>query len=308
VDYQASRVTQAQKTYYLKTHGGSPVLLDNPQDAIFDSTSGNMIFTMGHEGVLVRQANGAYQLVQVGPYGKVQTTQLDVLLTVLSGELGLAACFGGLVVVMLGLYEERSLLKKLVSVIAVLVWLFAVFFVPPALSAGSYAAMLSSISILVAGLLILPLTLDGFFLVGILAPDSLLKLGLLVIEGVLLFFMPYFLWGLNLLPDYRLATLVAVILGGGFILIQYRALMFGTSPLRPEVSSQVEPTRLKRAGWLLLGGAALVVGGIALVVFGINIGFAVLLIGFLLMLGGAWVRRQVWMAAKQAEPEQEQLD
>jgi len=305
VEYQISPVTQAQKAYYFKTHTGNPVLMDSPQDGIFDSASGNLIFAMGHEGVLVRHADGLYKLVQVGPYGKVKTSQLNVLMTVLSGELGLAACFGGLVVVVLGLYEERSLLKKMVSVMAVVFWLFPVFFVPPALSAGSYAAMLSSISILVAGLLIFPLALDGFFMVGILAPDSLLKLGLLVIAGMCLFFLPYLLWGLNLLPDYRLATLVAVILGGGFLLIQYRALMMGTLNLKPEVSLQIEPARVKRAGWLFFVGAFLTIGGIGLVVFGLNIGFAGVLIGLILMVSGAWTRRQVWVAAKKGEPEQE---
>ena len=305
VEYQISPVTQAQKAYYFKTHTGNPVLEDSPQDGIFDSASGNLIFAMGHEGVLVRQADGTYNLVQVGPYGRVKTTQLDVLMTVLSGELGLAVCFGGLVVVVLGLYEERSLLKKLVSVMAVVIWLFPVFFVPPALSAGSYAAMLSSISILVAGLLIFPLALDGFFMVGILAPDSLLRLGLLVIAGMCLFFLPYLLWGLNLLPDYRLATFIAVILGGGFLLIQYRALMSGTLNLKPEISSQIEPARVKRAGWLFFVGAFLAIGGIGLVVFGLTIGFAGVLIGLILMVSGAWIRRQVWVAAKKGEPEQD---
>jgi hypothetical protein len=186
---------------------------------------------------------------------------------------------------------------------AVVIWLFPVFFVPPALSAGSYAAMLSSISILVAGLLIFPLALDGFFMVGILKPDSLLRLGLLVIAGMCLFFLPYLLWGLNLLPDYRLATLVAVILGGGFLLIQYRALMSGTLNLKPEISSQIEPARVKRAGWLFFAGAILAIGGIGLVVFGLTIGFAGVFIGLILMVSGAWIRRKVWLAAKKREPE-----
>jgi hypothetical protein len=307
VEYQISPVTQAQKAYYFKTHTGNPVLVDSPQDGIFDAASGNVIFTMGHEGVLVRQADGTYQLVQVGPYGKVRTTQLDVLMTILSGELGLAACFGGLVVVVLGLYEEHSLLKKLVSVMAVVVWLFPVFFVPPALTAGTYVAMLSSISILVAGLLIFPLVLDEFFMVGILAPDSLLRLSLLVVAGICLFFLPYLLWGLNLLPDYRVATLVAIILGGGFILLQYRDLMSGSLNLKPEVSSQIEPRRVKRAGWLFLVGAFLAMGGIGLVVFGLNVGFAIVLFGLILMVSGAWIRRRVWVAAKKGEPEQEGL-
>jgi len=308
VEYPIKPVSQAQKAYYFKTHSGNPVLIDSPQDGIFDPVSGNVIFSMGHEGVLVRQAQGTYKQAQVGPYGKVNTTQIDVLMTVLSGEFGLAACFGGLVVVVLGLYEERSLLKKLVSILAVVVWLFPVFFVPPALSAGSYIAMLSSISILVAGLLILPLVLDGFIMVSILAPDSLLKLGLLVIVGMLLFSLPYLLWGFNLLPDYRLATLAAIILGGGFLLIQYRALMTGASSVKPEVSSQIEPLRLKRSGWLFLLGAILAVGGIGMTSFGLNFGFAVVVLGLVLMLGGAWVRRRVWIAARKDEAEQESSD
>jgi hypothetical protein len=122
---------------------------------------------------------------------------------------------------------------------------------------------------------------------------------------MLLFFLPYFLWGLNLLPDYRLATLVAVVLGGGFILIQYRALMSGSSKVKPEVSSQVEPIRVKRAGWLFLVGAVLAIVGIGLAVFGLSFGFVGVFLGLGLMVGGAWIRRGVWEAAKKDEAEQE---
>jgi len=308
VEYQVVPVSQAQKSYYFKTHSGNPTLLDSPQAGIYDPTSGNVIFTMGHEGVLVRQAQGEYKLFQVGPYGQVKTTQFDVLMVILSGEFALAACFGGLVAVVLGLYEERSTLKKVVGIMSLVVWLFPVFFVPPALTAGTYGAMLSTISMLVAGLLILPLVVDGFFMVGILAPDSLLRLGQLVITGMLLFLMPYILWGINLLPDYRLATLGGVLLGGGFLLFQYRALMIGTSSVRPEVPSQVEPKSLKKAGWLFLVGAVLAVGGIGMFLFGLGIGIVISVLGLVLMLSGAWVRRKVWFAARADVANQENTD
>jgi hypothetical protein len=155
VEYQIVPVTQGQKAYYFKTHSGSPVLLDSPQDAIFDAANGNMIFTMGHEGVLVRQAEGEYKLVQVGPYGKIKTAQLDVLVTILSGEFALAVCFGGLVVVVLGMYE-RSLLKNQCDALSFSFSLSSLYH----LLSAVLTAMLSC-SLLVAGILILPLV-DGF--------------------------------------------------------------------------------------------------------------------------------------------------
>jgi hypothetical protein len=305
VEYEIQPVSQAQKAYYFKTHTGNPILVNSPQDGIFDPASENVIFSMGHEGVLVRQAQGNYQLVEVGRYGKVKTTQLQVLMITLIGEIALAACFGGLVVVALGLHEERSKLKKLVSIFAIIIWLFPVFFVPPALSAGSYAAALSSIATVVVGMLILPLVLDGFFLVGILAPDSLLKLGILALEGMLIFLVPFIMWGVNLLPDYRIATFLAIVIGGGFIIFQYRALMVGTSMVKPEVSAQIEPQWVLKSGWYLLAGAALAVGGIALTLFGLYFGIAGVIIGLGLMLSGVWLRRKVWMSAKKdvVEPE-----
>jgi hypothetical protein len=308
VEYEVQPVSQAQKAYYFKTHTGNPILVNSPQDGIFDPASGNVIFSMGHEGVLVRQAQGAYQLVEVGPYGQVKTTQLQVLMTTLMGEIALAACFGGLVVVVLGLHEEHSKLKKLVSIFAVIVWLFPVFFVPPALSAGSYAAALSSIATVVVGMLIFPLVLDGFFMVGILAPDSLLRLITLAVEGMLFFLVPFVLWGVNLLPDYRIATFLAVVLGGGFIIFQYRALMTGTSAIRPEVPAQVEAQWMQKSGWFLLAGATLAVGGLALTLFGVSIGIAGVIIGLGLMLGGVWMRRKVWLAAKRDGVELERKD
>lgn len=308
IEYQIIPVSQAQKAYYFKTHSGNPTLLPSPQAGIYDPASGNAIFTMGHEGVLVRQAQGEYQMVQVGPYGKVKTTNFDVLMVVLSGEFALAACFGGLVAVILGMYEERSMLKKIVSIVAIVVWFFPVFFVPPALSGGSYGAMLSTISMLVAGLFILPLSVDGFFMVGILAPDSLLRLGRLVVTGMLLFISPYILWGLNLLPDYRLATFIGVMLGGGFLIFQYQALMLGKSGVRPDVPSEIEPQAVKKAGWLFLAGAILAFGGIGLTVFGLIFGIAFVVLGLALMIGGAWVRRKVWFAAREAGVAQEEAD
>ncbi len=298
VEYTIQPVSQAQKAYYFKTHTGNPILVNSPQDGIYDPASGNVLFSMGHEGVLVRQAQGAYQMVEVGPYGKVKTTQWHVLLTTLIGEIALAACFAGLVVIILGLYEENSMAKKMVSIFAIIIWLFPVFFVPPALSAGSYAAALSSIATVVAGILIFPLVLDGFFLVGILAPDSLLRLSVLAVEGMLFFLLPFLLWGVNLLPDYRLATFLAVILGGGFIIFQYRALMLGTSMVRPEVPALFERQVMQKSGWYLLAGAVLAVVGIALTLFGLYFGIGGVIIGLGLMLGGVWLRRKVWMAAK----------
>jgi len=100
----------------------------------------------------------------------------------------------------------------------------------------------------------------------------------------------------------------AMILGGGFILYQYRSLMSGTSSVKPEVSSQVEPRRLIKAGWLFLGGAVLSIVGIALTLFGLNIGLAGVVVGLVLMLGGVWVRRKVWIAARKDEVEQESSD
>lgn len=145
-------------------------------------------------------------------------------------------------------------------------------------------------------------------MVGILAPDSLLRLGQLVITGMLLFLLPYVLWGFNLLPDYRLATLGGVLLGGGFLLFQYRALMIGTSSVRPEVPSQIEPQAVKRAGGLFLVGAVLAVGGIGMSLFGLAIGIAIAFLGLVLMLSGAWVRRKVWFAARADGANQEITD
>ena len=308
IEYEIQPVSQAQKAYYFKTHTGNPILVKSPQDGIYDPASGNVIFSMGHEGVLVRQARGTYQMVGVGPYGQVKTTQLQVLMITLIGEMALAACFGGLVVVVLGLHEERSKLKKLVSIFAIIAWLFPVFFVPPALSAGSYAAALSSIATVVVGMLIFPLVLDGFFMVGILAPDSLLRLGTLAVEGMLIFLLPFAMWGINLLPDYRIATFLAVVLGGGFIIFQYRALMIGMSAVKPEVPVQVEPQQIQKSGWFLLAGAVLAVAGLAMTLFGLSIGIAGVVLGLGLMLGGVWMRRKVWVAAKRDLAESESQD
>jgi uncharacterized membrane protein YciS (DUF1049 family) len=157
-------------------------------------------------------------------------------------------------------------------------------------------------------MLVLPLVLDGFFLVGILAPDSLLRLAILVVEGMAFFLAPFILWGLNLLPDYRIATFLAVVFGGGFIIFQYRALMVGTSAVKPEVPAGIEPKLLQKSGWYLLSGAALTVVGIALTLFGLYFGIVGVIIGLGLMLVGVWLRRKVWLSAKVEVEEAEGQD
>jgi F0F1-type ATP synthase assembly protein I len=42
-----------------------------------------------------------------------------------------------------------------------------------------------------------------------------------------------------------------------------------------------------------------------MIIFGLIIGFVGVLLGFGLMLGGVWIRRKVWIVAKEADTGQE---
>ncbi len=55
----------------MKFREGNPVYRPEPFDAILEPHTGNLLFAMGHEGVLIRLPDNTWQWINVGKYKKI---------------------------------------------------------------------------------------------------------------------------------------------------------------------------------------------------------------------------------------------
>jgi hypothetical protein len=217
---------QADRLYMEKTHTGTAMFHPGPLDALVDPNTGNAIFAMGFEGILVRKANGEWVWAAAGDYRHttpLQITQPSAVFGFLSGELVLAVMLGLLLVCTLSIRVNRHRLRLLVLGLAWLVWIIAATVIPPSLAQG-YAIPVSSLFSLLAVVLVVPFSLESLFRIGRDSPRWLLALAgavLVAISGALLFFLPYILWALNGLPDYYMAVGFGSVLAVATLVVGY---------------------------------------------------------------------------------------
>jgi hypothetical protein len=198
---------QANRLYMEKSHTGGPVYRPGPLDALVDPNTGNAVFAMGFEGILVRKTNGEWVWAAVGDYRHttpLQITQPASIFAFLSGELVLAGLLGLLLVCTLSMRLNRHRLRLLVLGLGWLSWVVAATVIPPSLAQG-YAIPVSSLFSLAAVVLVVPFSLESLFRIGQNSLRALPGVALVAVGGALLFFLPYILWALNGLPDYCMA-------------------------------------------------------------------------------------------------------
>jgi hypothetical protein len=206
-EFNLSPPGQANRLYMEKSHTGAPVYRAGPLDALVDPNTGNAIFAMGFEGILVRKTNGEWVWAAAGDYRHttpLQITQPASIFAFLSGELVLAALLGLLLVCTLSMRLNRHRLRLLVLGLGWLSWVVAATVIPPSLAQG-YAIPVSSLFSLAAVVLVVPFSLESLYRIGQNSLRALPGVALVAVGGALLFFLPYILWALNGLPDYYMA-------------------------------------------------------------------------------------------------------
>ncbi len=215
--YRSPAFHDSERAYYEKTSSADDSYADIPIDAIYDAPTGNVIFSMGHQGVLVRTASGAWQWAAVGPYQRRALEQggLQAYFILLQGELALAA---GAALLMFSSLALPRLKKKwyLVGklIIGWLVFGFAAVVIPPAITNGTYINLLSYFALLAAVIwAFLSAMIDAILLFRTTRP-ALGRTALFALWAAPAYFLPYLLWSANVLPYYYLAVLLAAILLG----------------------------------------------------------------------------------------------
>jgi hypothetical protein len=221
VDFNIQGSNQAQVAYYQKVHTGNAVIVPGPVDAVVDPTTGNAIFAMGHEGVLVRLADGTWQWVTVGVYHHVEfSRQIQPLVVLLGGEI-LSAVFLSFGLINTWIVRRRRWKLRILHVILVwLVWGISVLVFPPALT-NSYPALISSALLLLIAIAVIPFGIENLVFLARRSPKRLIQVLLYALGGGVLFLLPYILWGLNAIPSYTLAAGFALIMNIAVCLLGY---------------------------------------------------------------------------------------
>lgn len=207
-----NKISEPEQYYYLKSRSGSPEMNPGPYDAVADPATGNMLFAMGQQGILVHTAQGSWVWSQGGTYQRPENFPSADALLLLLGGMGLMA-FGAalLVYCTLALRWTKHWVRIVVVITAWLGWLGLVILFPPATS-YSYTESITWMGILAVAVLIIPLTVEQTIRMVNRAPGQIVRLLLVGLAGGLLFLAPYFFWVYNALPDYNWAILISVVL------------------------------------------------------------------------------------------------
>jgi hypothetical protein len=296
VEHKIKPISEAQRAYYFKTKSANIIVGDSPFTAVADPGNKNVVFAMGHAGVLVRRADGTYHNVVVGPYAPPQMSGFEVVWKLINGELWLSLILGGLAAVTLSLRWGYPLFKLWGTMLLWICWAGLAIFFPPALQEGPYAMVIPSIGLVIISTLVLPFTLDTFVVFGSLSTGHLLRLLIVLIGCALLYFIPIVLWGFQLMPFYYLAMLLG--LGFSGLLLWWQS-----SQLAPlsEAEKRIAAPGLARAEKLLIIGVLiLLIGG---VLTGAGAGVIIPAAGYLVILAGLVMRWRAVFRARRAERE-----
>lgn len=223
--YQIPAFSQASAAATRRRLSSYAMMRPVPLDAKVDPVSGNAVFAMGHAGVLVQQAGGAWAEAAVGSYRPLDVNTFSDFLGLLVGEILLAVAIGLLAFDTLAtrLLVRHRVLWVFTLVVAWLIWVAVVFLFPPTLTYG-YGAVLTYGAMLVLGVILLVLTVIAVVGSlqhgqGNLKPVLGRPLVVAALAG-LVFLLPYAVWSVGTVPGYALARLlgaafgVAVIAGG----------------------------------------------------------------------------------------------
>jgi hypothetical protein len=217
-DHEATR-----SLFHLRNPGAWAVAPESPVAGLVDPVSGNAVFAMGYEGVLLHvDAADRWEWVSVGEYGRMGSpipTSPREAAGLLAAEIRTS--------ILLGLLAAATLLiggphRRAAAIAVVLPWaaFAAACFASPALNRSSYLDAFVMM-LLFGGYL----TAAVHMLVFSRSQLSLARLPWLIgvfLASAVVFLAPYSLWAYTLLPSYSLASLLGLVAAAAIILIGRR--------------------------------------------------------------------------------------
>jgi hypothetical protein len=216
--------SEAQHKYYQRFTQGDPHVVQGPFESIADPHTGNVIASMGVEGVVVRTPDAPWHWVKIGEYQHVNSTGSELLGTLDILEIWLGAILAGL---MLGVgvwawgCRFRSLNAALIVGFSGMVVAYlagsARTYIPGGID-GMQLWMLGALS--VASLAALAAGYRGLtYPMGYRARS----IGIALVSMVL-FWLPFILWTQNIIPYWQLAMVIATLGALMMLVFQYSSL------------------------------------------------------------------------------------
>lgn len=221
VEFDLRPASEAERTYYLKRHTGTPKFYEGPLSAVVDPATGHALFAMGHAGILVRRADGQWQWAAVGNYYPIAADRAGAVFSLLIGELVLAVGLGLLALITLALRLAVGRFRKLLVGLGWALWAVQVLIFRPAFMTG-YEVLIETVLLVATAVIVIPTAVDAAVRLISTAPAAFGRAAVIAAAGMLLFIFPYLLWGLNALPNYTLAVLFALVLSAATLFVGFR--------------------------------------------------------------------------------------
>jgi hypothetical protein len=219
-EFTFPKMGEAKRIYIIRSQPGNPLFLTGPLAAIMDPPSGNVLFAMGLQGILLRTPDGEWLWPLKDTYPNFENyPTLDAFFLMLGGVFFQGLCLALIIFCSLGILEmppstknpSRAAKPIRISILslAALAWLAVDGLFPPATSL-SYSSAFAGIGLLASGILILGLTIEMSIRLARRAPYLFPRLIVSALGGGFLFLIPYLLWFVDFLPDYNWATIFAL--------------------------------------------------------------------------------------------------
>ena len=202
-------MSQAEIAWSEQTH--SAYYRPGPQGVVSDPQSGNLVFAMGLEGILVRTGEGEWIPVSAGDY-KLDNLTPDRIPGLLKYEIYVAAVYALLLLITGGTFSDSSLFQKIWLGLVWGAWMIVVLIFQPALMSGYDLILVNAGVIFLAVSDIILVTLYLIRTWESFKSGWIQSVGIVLI-GLIVFLTPYVLWALNLIPDYQWSMAISLCLG-----------------------------------------------------------------------------------------------
>jgi hypothetical protein len=230
--YRFAPMNEVDQQYYrLRSTSANTNFGTTPLDALKDQQTGNAVFAMGHEGVLVYSAAGEWIWASVGPYSFDRSLSVERVSTLLLFPALIAVLLAGLAFGIISLILRSRWWKWLLLIPALVVGGLMAFS-PPAGFSGGYDFGLY----LLGGSAVLTTLLVTFAMIESVDhfKGTALPMALWALLAGFVYLVGPVLWVLRALPEYGKAAL----LGVGLSII---VLIVGATRIRQKVIRMYPP-------------------------------------------------------------------
>lgn len=214
-EYIPPAVGEAEQVYQKRISSAGWASGQGPFDALVDPETGNVVFAMGYQGVLIRAGTSDWIWVDVGQYRHRSLVSDGGHTSLIVGELLLGLNAGLLVFRVLSLRGSRRWLPITITAVTTVLWLATLTVLSPALlSADVYAWPIPFMAIALITVICVVSAAVAAFRLQRQSTRVLVRAALVAAAIMLLFPIPYVLWAVDFVPQYGIATAAAVLLTG----------------------------------------------------------------------------------------------